>query len=117
MQSNASKNADSTEKKLTSGKDQRGSQLEEEFSRQFLHGMSYRIKSDFGPKQLERFLNNKFEFFLEAMGKQGLLRLERGKEPGEEEEAKPYFHAIPPPCLRMSSIPPRSIKLMDSSIH
>ena len=40
MQSNASKNADSTEKKLTSGKDQRGSQLEEEFSRQFLHGQT-----------------------------------------------------------------------------
>ena len=103
MQSNASKNADSTEKKLTSGKDQRGSQLEEEFSRQFLHGMSDRIQSDFGPKQLEQFLYNKFEFFLEAMGKQGLLHLERG--------------ANPPPCLRMSSIPPRSIKLMDSPIH
>ena len=62
--------------------DQRGNQLREEFSRQFLHGMSDRIQSDFGPKQLERFLNNKFEFFLEAMGKQGLLRLERGKGPG-----------------------------------
>ena len=35
----------------------------------------------------------------------------------EEEEAKPYFHATPPPYLRMSSIPPRSIKLMDSFIH
>ena len=103
MQSNASKNAVSTEKNNNSGKDQRGSRLKEEFSRQLLHGMSERIQSDFGPKQLERFLNNKFEFFLEAMGKQGLLHLERG--------------AIPPPCLRMSSIPPRSIKLMDSPIH
>ena len=28
----------------------------------------------------------------------------------EEEEGKPHFHATPPPCLRMSSIPPRSIK-------
>ena len=54
-------------------------------------------------ESVKRILLNKFEFFLEAMGKQGLLRLERG--------------AIPPPCLRMSSIPPRSIKLMDSSIH
>ena len=35
----------------------------------------------------------------------------------KEEEAKPLFHAIPPPCLRMSSIPPRNIKLMDSPIH
>ena len=61
--------------------DQRGSRLREEFSRQFLHGMSDRIQSDFGPKQLQRFLNNKFEFFLEAMGKQGLLLLERGKGP------------------------------------
>ena len=103
MQRNASKNTVSIEKKLNSGMDQRGNQLREEFSRQFLHGMSDRIQSDFGPKQLERFLNNKFEFFLEAMGKQGLLRLERG--------------TIPPPCLRMSSIPPRSIKLMDSPIH
>ena len=40
MQRNASKNAVSTEKKLTSGKDQRGSQLEEEFSWQFLHGQT-----------------------------------------------------------------------------
>ena len=63
MQRNASKNAVSTEKKLNSGMDQRGKQLREEFSRQFLHGMSDRIQSDFGPKQLERFLNNKFEFF------------------------------------------------------
>ena len=65
--------------------DQRGNQLREEFSRQFLHGMSDRIQSDFGPKQLERFLNNKFEFFLVAMGKQGLLRLERGKEAGDQD--------------------------------
>ena len=64
-------------KKSTTGKDQRGNRLREEFSRQILHGMSEHIQSDFGPKQLERFLNNKFEFFLEAMGKQGLLRLER----------------------------------------
>ena len=73
MQRNVSKNAVSTEKKITSGKDQRGNRLREEFSRQFLHGMSDRIQSDFGPKHLERFLNNKFEFFLDAMGKQGLL--------------------------------------------
>ena len=79
MQRNASKNAVSTEKKLNSGMDQRGNQLREEFSRQFLHGMSDRIQSDFGPKQLERFLFNKFEFFLEAIEKQGLLRQERGK--------------------------------------
>ncbi len=52
MQRNASKNAVSTEKKLNSGMDQRGNQLREEFSRQFLHGMSDRIQSDFGPKQL-----------------------------------------------------------------
>ena len=84
MQSNASKNAVSTEKKLTSGKDQRGTRLREEFLRQFLHGMSDRIQSDFGPKQLDQFLNNKFEFFLEAMGKQGLLHLERGKGPGDQ---------------------------------
>ena len=83
MPRNASNNAVSTEKKIISGKDQRGNRLREEFSRQFLHGMSDRIQSDFGPKQLERFLNNKFEFFLEAMGKQGLLRLERGKEAGD----------------------------------
>ena len=61
MQSNASKNAVSTEKNNNSGKDQRGSRLKEEFSLQFLHGMSDRIQSDFGPKQLERFLNNKLE--------------------------------------------------------
>ena len=54
MQSNASKNAVSTEKKLNSGMDQRGNQLREEFSRQFLHGMSDRIQSEFSPKQLER---------------------------------------------------------------
>ena len=69
MQRNASKNAVSTEKKLNSGMDQRGNRLREEFSRQFLHGMSDRIQSDFGPKQLDRFLNDKFEFFLAAMGK------------------------------------------------
>ena len=85
MQSNASKNAVSTEKNNNSGKDQKGNRLREEFSRQFLHGMSDRIESDFGPKQLERFLNNKFEFFLEAMGKQGLLRLERGKGHGDQD--------------------------------
>ena len=62
MQRNTSKNAVSTKKKLNSGMDQRGNQLRDEFSRQFLHGMSDRIQSDFGPKQLERFLNNKFEF-------------------------------------------------------
>ena len=90
MQRNASNNAVSTEKKLTSGMDQRGNQLREEFSRQFLHGMSDRIQSDFGPKQLERFLNNKFEFFLEAMGKQGLLRLERGKWPGDQDYQTRY---------------------------
>ena len=90
MQRNASKNAVSTEKKLNSGMDQRGNQLREEFSRQFLHGMSDRIQSDFGPKQLERFLNNKFEFFLEAMGKQGLLRLERGKGPGDQDYQTRY---------------------------
>ena len=90
MQSNASKNAVSTEKKINSGKDQRGNQLREEFSRQFLHGMSDRIQSDFGPKQLERFLTNKFEFFLEAMGKQGLLRLERGKGPGDQDYQTKY---------------------------
>ena len=90
MQRNASKNAVSTEKKINSGKDQRGNQLREEFSRQFLHGMSDRIQSDFGPKQLERFLNNKFEFFLEAMGKQGLLRLERGKGPGDQDYQTRY---------------------------
>ena len=61
MQRNTSKNAVSIEKKLNSGMDQRGNQLREEFSRQFLHGMSDRIQSDFGPKQLERFLNNKLE--------------------------------------------------------
>ena len=54
MQRNASKKAVSTEKKLNSGMDQRGNQLREEFSRQFLHGMSDRIQSDFGPKQLFR---------------------------------------------------------------
>ena len=85
MLRNASKNAVSIEKNNNSGKDQRGSRLKEEFSRQFLHGMSDRIQSDFGPKQLERILNNKFEFFLEAMGKQGLLRLERGKGPGDQD--------------------------------
>ncbi|MED5344362.1 MAG: hypothetical protein VX560_11585, partial [SAR324 cluster bacterium] len=90
MQRNASKNAVSIEKKLNSGMDQRGNQLREEFSRQFLHGMSDRIQSDFGPKQLERFLNNKFEFFLEAMGKQGLLRLERGKGPGDQDYQTRY---------------------------
>ena len=72
MQRNASKNAVSTEKKLNSGMDQRGNQLREEFSRQFLHGMSDRIKSDFSPKQLERFLNNKFEFFAGSDGKTGI---------------------------------------------
>ena len=90
MQSNASKNAVSTEKNNNSGYDRRGSQLKEEFSRQFLHGMSECIQSDFGPKQLERFLNNKFEFFLEAMGKQGLLRLERGKGPGDQDYQTKY---------------------------
>ena len=70
--------------------DQRGNQLREEFSRQFLHGMSDRIQSDFDPKQLDRFLNNKFEFFLEAMGKQGLLRLERGKEPDDKDYQTKY---------------------------
>ena len=58
---NTSNNAVSTEKKLNSGMDQRLNQLREEFSRQFLHGMSDRIQSDFGPKQLGRFLNKKFE--------------------------------------------------------
>ena len=88
MQRNDSKNTVSTEKKLNSGMDQRGNQLREEFSRQFPHGMSDRIQSDFGPKQLDRFLKNKFEFFLEALGKQGLLSLERGKEPGDQEYQK-----------------------------
>ena len=90
MQSNASKNVVSTEKNNNSGKAQRGSRLKEEFSRQFLHGMSDRIQSDFGPKQLERFLNNKFEFFLEAMGKQVLLRLERGKGSGDQDYQTKY---------------------------
>ena len=72
MQRNASNNAVSTEKKLTSGKDQRGNRLREEFSRQFLHGMSDLIQSDFGPKQLERFLNNKFEFFTGSDGETGI---------------------------------------------
>ena len=48
MQRNASKNTVSTEKKLNSGMDQRGNQLREEFSRQFLHGISDCIESDFG---------------------------------------------------------------------
>ena len=70
--------------------DQRGNQLREEFSRQFLQGVSDRIHIDFAPKQLDRFFNNKFEFFLEAIGKQGLLRLERGKEPGDQEYQTKY---------------------------
>ena len=90
MQRNASKNAVSTEKKSTSGKDQRGNRLREEFFWQFLHGMSDLIQSDFGPKKFERFPKNKFKFFLEAMRKQGLLRLERGKDPGDQDYQKKY---------------------------
>ena len=78
------------ESRLAEAKEQLTAELREEFSRQFLHGMSDRIQSDFGPKQLERFLHNKFEFFLEAMGKQGLLRLERGKGPGYQDYQTRY---------------------------
>ena len=110
MQSYASKNAVSTEKNNNSGKDQRESRLKEEFSRQFLHGMSERIQSDFGPKQFERFLNNKFEFFLESMGKQGLLRLERGKEPGDQDYKTKYngtatIEIVSPICTLRGSNP------------
>ena len=59
-------------------------------------------------------VNDKFAHKLDFLEKKHPLT--RGTRI-EEEEAKPLFHAIPPPCLRMSSIPPRSIKLMDSPIH
>ena len=58
-------------KKITSGKDQSGNRLRKEFSPQFLHGMSDLVYSDFDPKKLERFLNDKFEFFSGSDGETG----------------------------------------------
>ena len=54
----------------------REARLREEFSQQFIHGISERIRGDFGPKQLEGFIRKRFEFFLQAVGKQGLIRLQ-----------------------------------------
>ena len=69
----------------------REARLREEFSRQFIHGMSERIRGDFGPKQLEGFIRKRFEFFLQAVGKQGLIRLQSGKPLSDQDPQMQFY--------------------------